>query len=183
MPDLSSLIAQPQAPQTPQMQQGTPGAAPASLQSLMGGAPGGVPMAAPQKPPAPDHQQTASAVYHLSEFQRKYKKLLSDPEIGRKNMRPEMLEMMADVLGEGLATLPQIMSQVKDFPTEPLQQKQYLEKHYQQAKMASVAILQHHAAAFPRTGAEPMPPPANVGGDDHHAVLGGMMGAHYGGRR
>jgi hypothetical protein len=181
MPDLSSLIAQPQAPQTPQMQQGTPGEAPASLQSLMG-APGGVPMAAPQKPPAPDYQQTASAVYHLSEFQRKYKKLLSDPEIGRKNMRPEMLEMMADVLGEGLATLPQIMSQVKDFPTEPLQQKQYLEKHYQQSKMAAMAILEHHAAAFPAKGVEPVPP-VNVGGDDHHAVLNGMMGSHYGGRR
>ena len=182
MPDLSSLIAQPQAPQAPQMQQGQ---APPSLPSLMGqqgGAPGGVPMAAPQKPPAPDYQQTASAVYHLSEFQRKYKKLLSDPEIGRKNMRPEMLEMMADVLGEGLATLPQIMSQVKDFPTEPLQQKQYLEKHYQQSKMAAIVILEHHAAAFPAKGVEPVPP-VQVGGDDHHAVLGGMMGSHYGGRR
>jgi hypothetical protein len=175
MPDLSSLIAQPQAPQSPQMQQGMPGQMP--------GAPGGIPMAAaPAKPPAPDYQQTASAVYHLSEFQRKYKKLLSDPEIGRKNMRPEMLEMMADVLGEGLATLPQIMSQVKDFPTEPLQQKQYIEKHFQQAQAATVAILQHHAAAFPRNGTEPIPP-VNVGGDDHHAVLGGMMGSHYGGRR
>jgi hypothetical protein len=175
MPDLSSLIAQPQAPQAPQMQQGTPGQMP--------GAPGGIPMAAaPGKPPAPDYQQTASAVYHLSEFQRKYKKLLSDPEIGRKNMRPEMLEMMADVLGEGLATLPQIMSQVKDFPTEPLQQKQYIEKHYQQSKMAAIAILEHHAAAFPARGVEPVPP-VQVGGDDHHTVLGGMMGSHYGWRR
>jgi hypothetical protein len=187
MPDLTSLIAQPPggAPSVapPQGVAGTPpGGGGQGLGGLMGGAPGG-PGGQPGQPPAPNHQETASAVYHLGEFQRRYAELLKDPEIGRKNMRPQMLEMMADVLGEGLATLPQVMKQVAEIPGKPLEQRQYLEENYAKAKAAAIAVLQHHAQAFPRTGAEPMPPPAQVGGDDHAQVLGGMMTKHYGGRR
>ncbi len=166
---VASLLSQQPGSQAPPEaggagQDGRDAAGGGSVQSLLqqpGGAPGGAPGAGP---PAPSHEQTAAALYHLNEFQRQWKKLLDIPDIGKKDIKGDVLEMMADVMGEGLVTLPQVMNELKQLPTDALGQRQWVEEHFKKAQQAAVAILTHHAQAFPRTGLEPIPEPAKGAG-------------------
>lgn len=128
-------------------------------------------------PPAPNHEQTAAAVHHLAEFQRQWKRLMAVPGFGKQDIKGDVLEMMADVMGEQLVTLPQVMNELKGLPTDPLGQRQWVEEHYKKAEQASIMLLQHYAAANPRTGSEP-PPNFDGNGGDHATMMKGLVD-HY----
>lgn len=186
---IASLVAQPQAPQAPQGQGSASGGDKVnSLSDLVGndndiagGAKGGAAIAGG---PAPDYSHTEATLRHLSIFQRKWQELLKTPGIGKTNIRPQIMEMMADVMGEGLVSLPQVMSQLKSLPPDPLQQKQWIEKHFEQGQLAISSVLAHHALAFPRTGNPstdpPVPPPND---NDNHQQMMGEVVEHYSGKR
>jgi hypothetical protein len=177
MADGSSLAALTQSP--------APGAA----------APGSAPSATPQGPgisnlvrpppgaqpmPAPTHEQVASGLRHLHEIARHMKGILADPDIGKKNIRPKVFDAAAEMLGDGLLSMPEIMNQIKTLPVEPAQQKQWVEKHYNDAMAAQGQLLEHHAAAFPGSGDFATDWGAERGKGAHGDNMKGLMG-HYGG--
>jgi len=142
MPSLNALVTQPGSQEPPDIQ-GSSGADQASsLQGLMGQKPQGAPAGGMQ---APSHQETVALLQHLSAFRRRWQQIADDPEIGTKNVRPQIYEMMADMMGEGYASLPEAMGLLKTIPQAPLEQKQFIEKHIQNDDQAMNAVLQHHA--------------------------------------
>lgn len=169
MPALNSLVTQPGNSQPPDMQ-GSSGTDQASgLQGLVQGGQG----------PAmqgPSHQETTALLQHLSFFRRRWQAMLDDPEVGEKNMRPEVYELMADTLADEYASLPEVMGLLKTLPTNPLEQKQWIEGHVQQDDKAMAAVLQMHAANQPPPGAwqDEM---AQVGdmGDNRAALVSGAV--------
>lgn len=175
MDSIASLVAQPSSPQSPQVQGSASGADAASLSALLQQRQGPG-QGRPGQRPAPNYEQTVAALHHLTQFHRRWTELLSDPEIGKKNLRPELTDMMADVMGEGLATLPQVMTLLSGFPSEPLAQRQWVQKHSDNDLKAIDMILAQHAAAFPRSGDPmrdgPIPGPSK---SDHLDVIGGLM--------
>jgi len=181
MNNISSLVAQQPSAQQPQQEGSAGGADMASLSSLVQRAPGAPAGGGPAaQPPAPDHAQTVAAITHLGEFQRRFRALQAIPDIGKASIRGEVIDMMADVMGDGLVTLPQVMSQLKTFPSDPLAQKQWVDKHYQNTAQALQTILAQHAQAFPRTGLEPVPPMTGKGGvAQNHATMMGALVDHY----
>jgi len=144
MAGLGSLIQQPNPAQEPE-QQGTNEQSPLFGQQAQpqGG------QQQPQQPPAPNHAQTVAGLRQIAFFQKRWKELLDDPDVGTKNIRPAILEVLADTLSDGYASLPQILNTMKSLPSDPLQQKQWLEKHYADDEKAEGMLLQHHAAANP----------------------------------
>lgn len=146
MPSLNSLVTQPQSPEPPDVQ-GTSGTGKDSgLPMQQGGAPqaGSFQM--------PNHQETAAVLQHISAFDRQWRDILGDPDIGKGSVRGRILDAMADLMGDGYCSLPQTMSLLKSLPTDPLEQKQWLEQHIQNDEKAMVAVLQHHAAGAPPPG-------------------------------
>ena len=150
MPSLGSLIQQPQSPQPPEQQGSSGTGEQPSLQGLMAQS-GARPAQGQQQmgPPAPNHAQTVAGLRQIGFFQQRWGELLKDPDLGVKNVRPMILDVLADTLADGYASLPQSLNTMKTLPSDPLEQKQWLEKHYSDDEMAMTALLQHHAAANP----------------------------------
>ncbi len=148
MPALNSLVNQ-QANSEPPNVQGSSGTDQASgLQGLMRD--GGVPQGPGMQPPS--HQETTAILQHLSAFRQRWAAILKDPEIGTKNVRPEVYDMYADMMADDYATLPQVMGTLKALPTDPLEQKQWLESRIQQADKTKRAVLDHYLATAPPPG-------------------------------
>ena len=84
--------------------------------------------------------------------------MLADPGAGTQSLRTRFYDATADLMGDGYCTLPQVLSLLKTFPSDPLEQKQWLQKHIQTDETAMTTLLAHHAQGFPRDGTEPQPP-------------------------
>ncbi len=150
MPNINQLVGQPQS-DTPPEQQGSSGTADSSsLQSLMGGQGGGAPQGGQMQPPS--HHETVAILDHISAYDRHWRELLEDPDIGVSSIRKRVYDVMADLMNDDYATLPQTLQLLKSFPTEPLEQKQWLEKHIQTDEQAMRAVLDHHAQGSPPPG-------------------------------
>lgn len=190
--------AQPLPQQPSSAPAAAPGQAPPTLLSalLRGGPrlpPGGVPPGpAPgggpqqQQQPAPNHAQTVATVRHLGEFLKHWKTLAADPGLGTRNIKGAIYDMMADVMGEGLVTLPQVMGELKGVPAEPLQQKQWVETHLKNSIAAMGAVLGHHAQAHPGVGPWPVEQiqvnAANQN-EGHADMIGQVAGVYSRGRK
>lgn len=131
MMDLASL-AQPQQPQqTPQQ----------GINGLL--------QKAANPRPAPTHAQTVAVLHRCHEIEKASGRLLKDPDVGHKNIRPKVLEMGADLIGSRVMTLPEFMTGIKDFPSsdDALGQKRWLERLFQSQIAAQMSVLQDRANA------------------------------------
>jgi hypothetical protein len=71
--------------------------------------------------------------------------------VGKKNIRPKVLTMGADLIGSKVMTLPELMAGLKDYPPAEdfLGQKKWIQKLHDSQIQAQVAILQDHANSPP----------------------------------
>ncbi len=152
MPALNSLVTQPGNTQPPAVQ-GTSGSDQASgagipMQGGQGGqGGGGIPQQQGMQPLS--HQEATALLQHISFWRRRWAAMLEDPEAGEKNLRPEVYDLMADVLSDDYASLPEVMGLLKTMPTEPLEQKQWIEGHVQSDDQQMQQVLQHYAQNGP----------------------------------
>lgn len=177
--NMAALLSRPMTPAPPDDDPSATGGQQAgmgSLQSLMqqpGGGQGGQGGPAP-----PSEEQIATMLEHLGRFQREWISLLKIPDIGKKDIKGDIMEMMADTMGEGYVTLAQVMNQLKDLPTTPLGQKQWVQEHLRKAEQATSILLEQSAALNPKTGLEPLtpvPPLKSPRERDHQGMVTGAM--------
>lgn len=149
--NMESLLSRPMTPAPPDADSARSGAdqvGMGSLQSLMQR--GGGPQQGRMGPSPLADPETASALFeHLTTFQREWEGLLQVPGIGKKDVKGSIMEMMADMMGQGYVTLAAVMNQLKDLPTNPLGQKQWVEEHLRKAEQAAIGVLRQHAALSP----------------------------------
>ena len=157
--DLASL-AQPQAPQAaPQ-----PGV-------------GGLVQQPQQARPAPTHAQVVAGLHRFHEIEIASQRLLKDPDVGKKNIRPKVLEMGADLIGKRIMTLSELMQGIKDFPgsDDILGQKKWLQRLYQSNVQGQMALLQDHANAPPEAADA-----AQWSPDSHDEHMGALISQYPG---
>ncbi len=142
MPSLNSLVATPGSAQPPEQQGSSGTASGPSVQNLL--QQGQQPQGQGQMQP-PSHQETVATLQHIMAFHTRWMEMLKDPEVGTKNMRPMVMDMMADMISDDYASLPQVMGLLKTMPTNPLEQKQWIEEHVQKDMQGMQAVLDHHA--------------------------------------
>lgn len=172
--DMASLMSQPMAASPPgedaeQQQRGLQGLMQQGGQGAQGG------------PPQPNYQQTTAALRHLWEFQKHWQQVMKTPNFGKADLKGPMIDMLADLMGDGYVTLPQTLQMLQDFPTNPLQQRQFVEQHFAQDKKAEDALLQHYRAAAgpPQPGDMQKALAAKGGIGPTHAVTMSELAAHY----
>jgi hypothetical protein len=163
-----------------QAPQGAPQAAPQQGQPQQ---PGANPLAAlmaqqqqQQQQPAPTHAQTVAAIHRFGEIKSALQPVLSDPNLGKSNIRPKLLDAASKLLGAKVLSLPEIMNKIKGLPDDPIQQKNFVEGIIDTANKAEAAVLQHHLNAPPEPdGTDPW------SRDNQQQHIDGLM-KHYGGR-
>ena len=92
-------------------------------------------------------------------------------------MRPKIFDASANLIAEGIATVPEIMNGMKSLPDDPLGQKKWIEQKISDAKMASQKIVSDYISQGP--GSEPDGPDWTQ--DSHKDHMHGLMG-NYGRR-
>lgn len=180
-PLLSPLSENPAPPDIPQ-----PSAAQGKANPLMPGATAqqGSPQTAsgqpqpsqPQLPPAPSHGQTVTALRHFSALEEELSGIMKDPDLGKSDVRSEIIDSMMRLVGEGIVTAPNAVTELSTLPDKPYEQRAWVNQHFLNVVMAQNAILAHHQMGA-MTGQD-------VGGEDpdeaDHAQIMNALTARYG---
>ena len=149
--------------------------------------PGGQPnnnASAPSQPaaavPAPTHAQTVAALRHFSLINDALEPLLRNPELGRADVRPSVIDAVTKLVGDRILTPQEAVKQLNQFPDRPFDQKRALALLYSQNLQAEMAVLQHHRQAFVGTGHLPTEATLHSDNSDNHiSAMSGLM-THYG---
>lgn len=175
-PLLPALSENPAPPDIPQ-----PTAAQGKANPLMPGgmpqeAPGGQQPSQPQLPPAPSHGQTVTALRHFSALEEELSGIMKDPDLGKSDVRSEVIDSMMRLVGEGIVTAPNAVMELSTLPDKPYEQRAWVNQHFLNVVMAQNAILAHHQMGA-MTG-------QNVGGEDpdqaDHAQIMSSLTSKYG---
>ena len=139
--------------------------------------PGAAPQQAPPPPP-PNHQQTLAALRHFSAIERELTTLLTDPDLGKADMKSKIIDGATSLVADGIVTPAQAVAQLGTVPERPFEQKQWIMKNFSQVVQAQTAVVAQHQAGFANT---PMPPPGQVGNPDNHlSDVAGLMAQYNG---
>ena len=164
MPDLMAMMGG----QPPQAQpQAAPQANP--LAALAGQAPQ---QQQPQGPPQLSHAQTVAGLHKFSEIKAAMLPVISDPKLGKTNIRPKLLDATSKLLMNKTLSLPEIMNRIKDLPDDPQKQKAFVDQIYQSSDQAQKVLLANAAHAQDDGEAWSM--------DNHEKHLGGFMQKYEG---
>ena len=169
---LSPTAPPPDMAPAPQTNQGN------ALAGPMQGAPAPQqPGGAQQQPPAPSNAQTVAALRHFHMIESALEKLLKDPEVGKSDVKSDVIDSVAKLVSEGFMNAPEAVQELGTFPERPFDQKKWLEQHYLNTIMAADVVLTHHGMAFKDQNL----PDAAPSMDNHAGVIGGLM-RQYGGQ-
>ena len=157
--------------------QDTSGAAPPTPYGS-GNALGGPPQGQQPPAPAPTHQQTITALRHFSAIEEELSELLSDPDLGRADLKSKIIDGATRLVSTGILTPADAVSELGSVPERPFDQRQWLEQQFQAAVQGQVDILAHHQAGYGGQDVDTTPPdPANHAGDIA-ALLSQYKGTH-----
>ena len=142
------------------------------LASLAGPLPG-----LPPRPPAPTAAQATAAVKRFGAVANAMRTVLANPDLGRRNIRPAILDQASKLLSARVLSLPECMQAIGKVSDDPLAQKSLVAGIFNQARQAENAVLAHHTAAVamgmvPRNGSE------KYQADDHDRHMSDLL-AHY----
>jgi hypothetical protein len=124
---------------------------------------------APQQIPVPDRAQTTAAVKRFSAIQAALREVMQEKEFGKANVRPAVLDAGSKLLGAKILSLPELMNELGALPEQPLEQKAYIERLYNQAQEAEAHVLDAHGSAVAAGKLPPDGGPAyQAGNHDQH---------------
>lgn len=103
----------------------------------------------PQPPPQISKSQLVAGLHHFGQVIKQLSPLLKNAKLGTGNMRPKIFDASANLIGEGIATVPEIMNGIKDLPDDPIGQKKWIEKTVGNAMMAEQKLISDYVAQGP----------------------------------
>ena len=155
----------------PQPQGAAQGSPQNPLASLVGPMP-----SPPPRLPAPTAAQATAAIKRFTAVQSAMRDLLQNPDLGRTNIRPAIMDQASKLLSTRVLSLPEVMNAIGKVGDDPLAQKSMVAGIFNQAQQAEFAVLAHHTAAVamgmvPRGGEK-------YQAADHDRHMSGLLG-HY----
>lgn len=128
------------------------------------------------RPPAPTHAQTVAALRHFDAIKGELTTILKNPALGRSDVKSQIIDGVAKLVSERMISPGQAVIQLSQVPTDPLQQRKWIQTQMMQAVQAERGIIAHHAIGFAGQGPEPTP-----GRDDHMDTMAALQ-SNYGGK-
>lgn len=152
------------------------------LQQSQPAAPAG-PAGAPQAMPAPPtHAQTVAALRHFHAIIGEVQDLMRDPALGRSDMKSRIIDGVTKLVSERMISPAAAVQQLSQVPTDPLEQRKWLQTTLQQAVSAANAVVDHHAAGNPGTLDFAQESQMALPHPDQHRDHMEALGANYGRR-
>lgn len=113
---------------------------------------GGPTQGAPQAAPAPPtHEQTVSALRHFHAVIGEIQSILKDPATGKSDQKSKIIDGTTKLVSERMLSPAQAVMQLSQVPTDPLQQRKWLQTMLAQTAQSANVILDHHAMGSPGT--------------------------------
>lgn len=103
---------------------------------------GAAPQAAPLPPPT--HEQTVAALRHFDAIKGELTTLLKDPAAGRSDLKSKIIDGVTKLVSERILSAPQAVQQLAQVPSDPLQQRKWMQTMLTQAVQAEQGIVEHH---------------------------------------
>jgi hypothetical protein len=133
-----------------------------------------------QGPAQPQRQiskaQLQAGLHHFDAFRKAMTPILNSPQTGQANIRPKIFDASADLIGEKIFTVPEVMNGIKDLPDDPLDQKKWL----QQKIMASVLAEKKLVHDYIAQGPQQQPDDSQWSPDSHGEHMGGLLDSYKG---
>lgn len=99
----------------------------------------------PQKaPPPPSHAETVAALRHFDAVKGELKTLLSNPALGKSDIKSAIIDGTTKLVAERMIKPADAVIQLSQVPTDPLQQRKWLQSLLMQAVQAEHGIMDHH---------------------------------------
>lgn len=127
--------------------------------------------------PAPDQQQTVATLRHFQAILKELQTLMEIPSIGKADIKSQIIEGTTKLVADRILAPAEAVMTLAKVPSDPAQQKQWVQEQFVQSLQAQATILDHHRAAY--AGMEDMG--ESPSSDDHMATMSNMMQQHYGG--
>jgi hypothetical protein len=131
--------------------------------------------------PAPTHGQTVAALRHFDAIERQLEPLLKIPEIGKANIKSQIISATTKLVASRILSPAQAVMQLGTVPENPAQQKRWVQKHMMDALQGRDAVLDHHRSAFAGSPEEAHEPAGSA--DGHIDDMQGLMQSHYAPRK
>jgi hypothetical protein len=100
---------------------------------------------AQQAPPPPTHEQTVAALRHFDAIKGELTPLLANPALGKSDLKSQIIDGVTKLVSERIISAATAVQQLSQVPTDPLQQRKYLQNMMAQTVQAANAIVDHHA--------------------------------------
>lgn len=144
---------------------------------------GGAPQPQQAAPPPPTHAQTVAALRHFDAVKGELATLLNNPALGRSDIKSQIIDGTTKLVSDRIISAATAVQQLSQVPTDPLQQRKWLQSLMQQTKQAENVVLDHYGQGNPSLA----PTPAEVGRDpgqrdDHMDHMSALMQSYRGGR-
>lgn len=123
--------------------------------------------------PAPSHRQTMAALRHFDAIERELTKLLKMPELGKSDMKSEIIDAATHLVSKGILTPSEAVSELGNVPPRPFDQKKFVEAMFKQTVEGQNFVLDHHRTAFAGQG-----PFEDGSPNDHLSTMAGLL-SHY----
>lgn len=94
-----------------------------------------------QSPPQLSHAQLVAGLHKFGEIKAAMLPVISDPKLGKVNIRPKLLDATSKLLMNKTLTLPEIMNRIKDLPDDPQKQKAFVDQIYTSSDQAQKVLL------------------------------------------
>lgn len=110
-----------------------------------------------QQLPAPTPSETMAALNHFAAIEKELTILLSDPEVGKTNMRSRIIDGTARLVSTRQMEPGEAVVELGSLPDRPFDQKKWLEGHLASTVQAASTVLDHHRIAY---AGKDVPPPS-----------------------
>lgn len=143
----------------------------------------GAPAGGAAPPPPPTHEQTVAALRHFSAIKNQLTAILKDAATGKSDVKSKIIDGVTNLVAERILSAPQAVSQLANVPSEPLEQRKWLQTMMQQAQSAENNLLDHYGATSPHFGAvaDHFEGTKNISHpDDHMGHLAALHGQYKG---
>lgn len=99
-----------------------------------------------QAPPPPSHAQTVAFLRHAHAIIEEIQTVLKDPATGKSDQKNKIIDAVTGLVSERMLTPAQAVMQLSQVPSDPLQQRRWLQSTLMQTVQAANAVVDHHAA-------------------------------------
>jgi hypothetical protein len=126
--------------------------------------------------PAPSHEQTVAGLRHLAAVHDELVSIKNDRDLGNVDVKSKVVDGFTKLVADRIVDPGEAVAQLVDFPTKPLEQKEWVDQKLVMNLRAQSQLLDHHRASHVGTGEWAIESQTRrADPDDHRSHIGALL--------